>query len=280
MELSGEPRYRARMQWIRKRIAPSVLPLALAGCAARTKPPAAAAPAAAPSAPVASRSKSGQAPGPVVHVEIRADGQMFVDFRPEPNLDAVAAAVERGHAGALDALRVVLEADKSAAAARIIDVVDRLKRDGVKRFALAVAPPPPSAAPPASAAPTASSAPAPDAGPPSLPEVSVHNIGLHIGGGPNDDASKEPFRKAIEPHFDDFLKCYRQVQEPEKGGTFGVDLYIGRHGGKPEVRQPRTIIKGKAFRDCMIDAFGNIDFQRPKKPTVISYSVRFEVGAR
>jgi biopolymer transport protein ExbD len=269
------------MHWIRV-CELSALSLALAGCAARPKPAVAAPPAAAPAASAASP-ESAPPSSSVVHVEISADGQMFVDFRPEPNLDAVAAAVERGHAGALDSLRVVLEADKSAAAARLIGVIDRLKRDGLKRFALAVAPPPPpSAQPSATAPPAGSSAPAAAAAPPapSLPEVSVRNIGLHIGGGPNDDASKEPFRKAIEPHFDDFLKCYRQAEKPEKGGVFGVDLYVGRHGGKPEVRQPRTAMKGKAFRDCMVQAFANIDFLRPKKPTVFSYSLRFKLGSR
>ena len=112
----------------------------------------------------------------------------------------------------------------------------------------------------------------------SLPEVTVRNVGLHIGGQPNDAASKEPFQTAVAAKFEDFLACYRDVVEPEKGGTFGVDLFIRRAGGNPEVRQPRTGMKGEAFKECVVDVFRSVDFERPRYgPTVISYSIRFEV---
>lgn len=112
----------------------------------------------------------------------------------------------------------------------------------------------------------------------SLPEVTVRNVGLHIGGGSNDAASKEPFQRAIANRFEEFLACYRQVAAPEKGGVFGVDLFIKREGGAPEVRQPRTSMQGEAFRACVIDVFESVAFERPAKgPTVISYSLKFEV---
>lgn len=112
----------------------------------------------------------------------------------------------------------------------------------------------------------------------SLPEVTVRNVGLHIGGGSNDAASKEPFQRAIAARFEAFLTCYRQVAEPGKGGVFGVDLFIKREGGQPEVRQPRTIMQGEAFRKCVTDVFESVVFDRPAKgPTVISYSLKFEV---
>ncbi len=112
----------------------------------------------------------------------------------------------------------------------------------------------------------------------SLPEVVVSNVGLHIGGGPNDDASKAPFRAAIEKRFEDLRKCYVHAEEPEKGGTYGVDLFIGRNGGNPELRQPRTGMKGAAFRDCIKRAFSSVVFGKPPRgPTVISYSVRFKL---
>lgn len=112
----------------------------------------------------------------------------------------------------------------------------------------------------------------------SLPEVTVRNVGLHIGGGSNDAASKEPFQRAIAARFEVFLTCYRQVAEPEKGGVFGVDLFIKREGGEPEVRQPRTSMQGEAFRECIVDAFESVVFDRPARgPTVISYSLKFEV---
>lgn len=106
----------------------------------------------------------------------------------------------------------------------------------------------------------------------------MRNVGLHIGGGSNDAASKEPFQRAIAARFEAFLTCYRQVAEPEKGGVFGVDLFIKREGGEPEVRQPRTSMQGEAFRECVVDAFESVVFERPARgPTVISYSLKFEV---
>ena len=112
----------------------------------------------------------------------------------------------------------------------------------------------------------------------SLPEVTVRNVGLHIGGGTNDAASKEPFQRAIAARFEAFLTCYRQVGEPEKGGVFGVDLFIKREGGEPEVRQPRTSMQGEAFRECVTGVFESVVFDRPAKgPTIISYSLKFEV---
>ena len=112
----------------------------------------------------------------------------------------------------------------------------------------------------------------------SLPEVTVRNVGLHIGGESNDPASKEPFQRAVAARFEAFLTCYRQVAEPEKGGVFGVDLFIKREGGQAEVRQPRTSMKGDEFRECVVEVFKSVVFDRPiKGPTVISYSLKFEV---
>lgn len=129
-------------------------------------------------------------------------------------------------------------------------------------------------APPAGSVPPSEPAPAPQAG--SLPEVKVENVGLHIGGGPNDDAAKAPFLRAIEKQFDALRGCYAKVEEPMKGGTFGVDLHIGRDGGRAQVKQPRTGMKGAGFRDCVVKAFGDVEFEKPKKgPTVISYSVKY-----
>lgn len=111
-----------------------------------------------------------------------------------------------------------------------------------------------------------------------LPEVVVENVGLHIGGGPNDDATKAPFQAAIAKRFEEFRRCYVHVEDPKKGGTFGVDLLIGRAGGKADVKQPRTGMKGSEFRDCVIGVFRAVEFDKPKKgPTMISYSLRFEL---
>jgi hypothetical protein len=113
---------------------------------------------------------------------------------------------------------------------------------------------------------------------PSLPEVRVEAVGLHIGGGSNDEAARTPFKQAIAAEDDEFLRCYRLVEDPMRGGTFGVDLFIPRDGGNAEVRQPRTGMRGEAFRRCMLAAFAKVEFERPALgPTVISYSLRFVI---
>ena len=110
-----------------------------------------------------------------------------------------------------------------------------------------------------------------------MPLVAVKSVGMHIGGGPNDAAGKAPFEKAIEQHFPDFLRCYRLVTEPGKSGTFGVDLHIDRGGGKPHVEQPRTGLGNEPFKACMVSAFEGVEFPALKKPSVVSYSLRFTV---
>ena len=144
------------------------------------------------------------------------------------------------------------------------------------------APPPPSAtasataeAPPASAAPTASAAPSATAEAP-LPAVKVANIGMHIGGGPNDDVTKDPIRRSVQPHFDAFRRCFAQAEDLKKGGDFGVDLRIDRAGGKAAVSHPRTAIKGKDFKECVVHTFEAIEFLKPRGgTTTVSYSLRF-----
>lgn len=109
-----------------------------------------------------------------------------------------------------------------------------------------------------------------------LPKVTVKKIGLHIGGGPNDDETKKPIIDSIKPHFDEMRGCWRLVQEPGKLNDFGVDLMIEREGGKAQVSNPRSGIKGEGFESCMLKVFEGIEFLKPKTgKTMVSYSVRF-----
>ncbi len=109
-----------------------------------------------------------------------------------------------------------------------------------------------------------------------LPAVQVSNIGLHIGGGPNDAATKEPVIKSVEPHFEAFRACFASADDPKKGGDFGVDLLIEAAGGVAKVTHPRTIIGGEAFRSCVVGVFEKIAFQKPKGGrTMASYSLHF-----
>jgi hypothetical protein len=115
-----------------------------------------------------------------------------------------------------------------------------------------------------------------DPAPEAVPAVKVANIGMHIGGGPNDAPTKEPIRKSVEPHFDAFKRCFAQVADLKKGGDFGVDLRIDRAGGKAKVSHPRTALKGKEFEACVVRVFEEIDFLKPKGgTTTVSYSLRF-----
>ncbi|HEY3664729.1 MAG TPA: hypothetical protein VGL19_01970, partial [Polyangiaceae bacterium] len=68
-----------------------------------------------------------------------------------------------------------------------------------------------------------------------LPELKVENIGLHVGGGPNDADTKAPFLRAIAERFPAFMDCYRKNEDPAKGGRFGIDLHIPRSGGHARV---------------------------------------------
>jgi hypothetical protein len=112
----------------------------------------------------------------------------------------------------------------------------------------------------------------------SLPELKVENIGLHVGGGPNDADTKAPFQRAVAERFPAFLDCYRKNEDPEKGGRFGVDLHIARGGGHPRLEPPRTAMRGPEFRACVSAAFESVEFDKPKLgPTTISYALHFMV---
>lgn len=100
---------------------------------------------------------------------------------------------------------------------------------------------------------------------------------MHIGGGPNDDVTKEPIKKSVEPHFDAFRRCFAKVDDPAKGGDFGVDVLIEANGGKAKITHPRTALKGEGFEACVVEVFQGIEFLKPKgsKKTMVSYSIRF-----
>lgn len=98
---------------------------------------------------------------------------------------------------------------------------------------------------------------------------------MHIGGGPNDDPTKEPIRRSVEPYFDDFRRCYAALSEATSG-DFGIDLRIPKDGGLAQVTHPRCAIKDKAFHDCVVSVFEHVQFRKPKGGvTVVSYSLRF-----
>lgn len=213
----------------------------------------------------------------MVTLRVEADGAATLDGAAADPLEPALRAL-LGEPGA----RLRLE----TTAERLADELDRLRRLGFAEV-IVVAPVPaalgggaPLAAAPASTgdAAVADVAPPPPA---PLPEVTVRNVGLHIGGGPNDDATKKQFREALGARMDDFRACYRLVARPSEGGVFGADLYIMREGGFPEIRDHRTGMGGVEFRQCVLDVFASTTFAPPTTgPTVISYSLRFSVEGR
>jgi hypothetical protein len=112
----------------------------------------------------------------------------------------------------------------------------------------------------------------------SLPELSLTLIGMHIGGGPNDEETKRPFVATITEGFEAMRACYRLAEQPEKGGTFGVDLRIESAGGSPAVQAVRTAMKGSELSSCLTQAFAQLRFGKPARgATVLSASVHFSL---
>lgn len=110
-----------------------------------------------------------------------------------------------------------------------------------------------------------------------LPRLAMKHLGMHIGGEDNSPLAKRPWLSDIEAHSAPLLACYRWVAEPEAGGSVGVDLYVSRSGGAAEVRAMRQKLGGTAFEDCMRGAWASVPFHAPERPTVLSYSLLFEL---
>jgi hypothetical protein len=107
-------------------------------------------------------------------------------------------------------------------------------------------------------------------------KVNLKTIGLHVGGGPNDDATRKPLLALLELSFPDLQRCAEQLSPlPTQLTSFGIDLYIGAQGGHAEARQIRTRLGPEAFRVCVKQALTALRFPAPPQPRVISYSVGF-----
>jgi hypothetical protein len=107
-------------------------------------------------------------------------------------------------------------------------------------------------------------------------KVNLKSVGLHVGGGPNDDATRKPLLALLELSFPDLQRCAEQLSPlPTQLTSFGIDLYIGAKGGHAEARQIRTRLGPEAFRVCVKTALTTLKFPAPPKPRVISYSVGF-----
>jgi hypothetical protein len=116
----------------------------------------------------------------------------------------------------------------------------------------------------------------------SLQPVKIVTIGMHVAGGPFDEATKEPFKKAVEPHFPEIARCWgKHVPRPPKQADVGVDLLIEAAGGHPKVSNPRSTLgkdaEVQAFVPCVIGVFEAVEFAKlvDRGRTGVSYSLRF-----
>jgi hypothetical protein len=99
---------------------------------------------------------------------------------------------------------------------------------------------------------------------------------MHIGGGPNDAVTKAPIARSVSSHLGELGDCWTKVDDPARGGSFGVDLLIPAEGGRAAVSHPRTALRGDAFRDCVVGVLAAVDFERPRGGrTTVSYSLEF-----
>jgi hypothetical protein len=144
----------------------------------------------------------------------------------------------------------------------------------------------PDAGPPAPAPPPAAATTAPDAATPTAnPKLKIVTIGMHVAGGPFDEATKEPFKKAVEPHFPEIAQCWgKHVPHPPKQTDVGVDLLIEAGGGVPKVSNPRSTLGGggpailaetEGLIPCVVAVFESIVFPKlDRGRTGVSYSLR------
>jgi hypothetical protein len=108
------------------------------------------------------------------------------------------------------------------------------------------------------------------------PDASLRTIGLHVGGGPNDDATRSKFIAPIEQHFDALLRCHVHADKRDQNASVGVDLLIPVRGGKASVKDLRTAIGSEKFQACVRAGFEQVSFPSVARPTMVSYSMLFE----
>ncbi len=215
------------------------------------------------------------------------DGSGAVELNGEPVQAGGVEAAVGARLAEEPQLRLVLQLPADYTHANTIEWIKRLRAMGAREVVLSEHLAPDQQTPSIQAAQTPSAAPAgdtpapPDPAPPSPPspppvEVALKVVGLHVGGGPNDDTTKRIFRDPVEAGFDAFRACFAKKTDPKSGGVLGVDLYVPAGGGSGKVRQVRTGMKGQAFRDCSVSTFESATFGKPPKgAAVVSISIRF-----
>jgi len=102
--------------------------------------------------------------------------------------------------------------------------------------------------------------------------VTLATIGMHVGGGPYDEPTKEPMKRSVEPRFGDLARCWTELPAPPPAGLdVGVDLVIEAKGGRARVQNPRVSGTKKTAKNeggleaCIVSFFESVDFL-PRAP--------------
>jgi hypothetical protein len=141
--------------------------------------------------------------------------------------------------------------------------------------ATAIAPSTSVSAPIASAPPPATSS-APAVASSAAPATfEVRSIGMHIGGGPNDDANKAPLLASIAPRHEALGRCWEALPNKPKL-EFGIDAEVPAKGGRAKITRPRSTVNDATFIACAVGVFTEIEWLPPKSKieTTVSTSVR------
>lgn len=108
----------------------------------------------------------------------------------------------------------------------------------------------------------------------SLPELTIRSIGMHIGGSSNTRADKQPWLSDLTQAEGAVLACQSLARQPLKGGVIGLEYYVGRRGGQPEIRSIRHQLGEARYDQCLRNAFQEVIFHEPRQPTVVSCAFR------
>src|SRR5690606_2434723 len=268
--------------------------IGFAGCASSQTP------AVAPGMPERAASEDGAGALPrYFSVTISTNGGLLALGQPTDERQLQAWATQEAQDASVAGAAVTAEA--GVAESQALAVITLLVRSGFKhvvfssRDGLVLAPPPsslgpvvaPSEVPPAvvpvvpASEPEANPAPEPEPEPAPLastsaPRVEVKQLGLHIGGGPNNEREHAVYATPIQRRFGELQQCYALATPTRNNASFGVDLLISTRGGTAKIKDYRTSLGGKEFHLCVLGVFGSVEFPARDKATVVSYSVLFK----
>lgn len=108
--------------------------------------------------------------------------------------------------------------------------------------------------------------------------VIVKTVGLHVGGGARNEASRQRLVRRFEGYFPGLATCHKLAGDQKNNASFGIDVYVPAAGGSPKLGQIRTRLRSKQFRRCMQKKFRAMVFSPPEsgRRTAVSFSLLFK----